>query len=90
MKPIGFFDEANRLHRLSELGDPLETEERKASNKEKSKIRARVEHVFGHMTNSMAGIFIRCIGIRRAVCAIALKNLAYNLSRYAYLTRAEK
>ena len=24
MKQIGFFDEDNRLHRLSELGDPLE------------------------------------------------------------------
>ena len=66
------------------------TEGQKASNKEKSKIRVRVEHVFGYMTNSMEGIFIRCIGIRRAQCAIALKNLAYNLSRYAYLARAQK
>jgi IS5 family transposase len=66
------------------------TEEQKASNKEKSKVRARVEHIFGHMANSMEGLFIRCIGIRRARCAIALKNLAYNLSRYAYLTRAQK
>ena len=66
------------------------TEGQKASNKEKSKVRVRVEHVFGFMTNSMEGIFIRCIGIRRARCAIALKNLAYNLSRYAYLRRAKK
>jgi IS5 family transposase len=65
-------------------GNPL-TEEQKASNREKSKTRARVEHVFGYMTNSMGGIFIRCIGINRAKCAITLKNLAYNLSRYAYL-----
>ena len=66
------------------------TEEQKASNREKSKTRVRVEHVFGHMTNSMGGMTIRCIGITRARCAIALKNLAYNMSRYAYLLFAKK
>lgn len=66
------------------------TEEQKASNKEKSRVRVRVEHVFGHMTNSMGGIYVRCIGLRRATCAVSLKNLAYNLSRYAYLCRAKK
>lgn len=70
-------------------GHPL-TEVQKASNKEKSRTRARVEHVFGHMTNSMGGIFIRSIGIKRARCAIALKNLAYNMSRYAYLKSSKK
>ena len=65
--------------------NPL-TDEQKASNREKSKVRVRVEHVFGHMTNSMGGMTIRCIGLTRARCTIALKNLAYNLSRYAYLT----
>jgi hypothetical protein len=52
-------------------------------------VRARVEHVFGHITNSMSGMTIRCIGLRRARCAIALMNLAYNLSRYAYLSTAK-
>ena len=66
------------------------TEEQKASNRQKSRTRARVEHVFGHMTNSMGGLYIRCIGILRARCIIALKNLAYNLSRYAYLACAKK
>jgi IS5 family transposase len=65
------------------------TEEQKASNREKSRTRVRVEHVFGHMSNSMGGLFIRCIGIRRATCMVALKNLAYNLSRYAYLACAK-
>jgi IS5 family transposase len=68
--------------------NPL-TDEQKASNLEKSKVRVRVEHVFGHMTNSMGGMTVRCIGLRRARCAIALKNLAYNLSRYAYLSSAK-
>lgn len=64
--------------------NPL-TEEQKESNREKSRIRARVEHVFGHMTKAMGGMFIRSIGIVRAYREITLKNLAYNLQRYAYL-----
>lgn len=52
-----------------------------ASNKKKSKIRVRVEHIFGFMTNSMNGMMIRCIGIIRAKNAIGLKNLSYNLFR---------
>lgn len=73
-----------KIHEKAYRNRPL-TEEQKASNREKSRIRARVEHVFGHMTQSLYGLFIRSIGIRRARCGIGLKNLAYNLSRYAYL-----
>ena len=61
------------------------TEEQKNSNKEKSRVRARVEHVFGFMTVSMGGIFIRTIGIVRAKAGIARRNMAYNLKRYTYL-----
>lgn len=39
-------------------GKPL-SESQEISNKAKSRIRARVEHVFGHMENSMGGIFVR-------------------------------
>ena len=35
------------------------TKKQKVSNRKKSKIRARVEHVFGFMTNSMKGIYVR-------------------------------
>jgi len=66
------------------------TEEQKARNREKSKVRARVEHIFGHMTNSFGEIFVRTIGIARARCQIALKNLAYNLQRYEFLMRTKK
>jgi len=66
------------------------TEEQKASNRQKSRIRARVEHVFGHMTNSFKGLSVRSIGITRAKCQIALKNLAYNLQRYECLIRPQK
>lgn len=57
------------------------TEAQKASNKEKSKIRVRVEHIFGFIENSMNGSFIRTIGIKRAEAVIGLMNLTYNLFR---------
>lgn len=60
------------------------TEEQKASNREKSRTRVRVEHVNGQMT-ICGGLFIRTIGIWRAERMICLKNIAYNISRYAYL-----
>ncbi|OGJ84601.1 MAG: hypothetical protein A2268_11265 [Candidatus Raymondbacteria bacterium RifOxyA12_full_50_37] len=53
-------------------------------NKIRSKIRSRVEHVFGDM-KSMKADFIRCIGIIRAEVKIGMINLTYNFRRYAYL-----
>jgi IS5 family transposase len=61
------------------------TDEQKASNRVKSKIRARVEHVFGYMTRFMGGITVRGIGITRANRDICHKNLAYNMKRAAFL-----
>jgi IS5 family transposase len=61
------------------------TAEQKANNREKSRIRARIEHVNGQMTNC-GGLFIRCIGLSRAVTAICLKNIAYNISRFSFLS----
>lgn len=66
------------------------TDEQKENNREKSKIRVRVEHIFGHMTNSMGGIFVRGIGIKKATLSLTLKNLTYNISRYAFLARHKK
>ncbi len=65
------------------------TEKQKASNKEKSKIRCRIEHIFGFMTNTMHGITLRCIGFERAWFQIGLINLVYNLRRYEFLKREE-
>ena len=61
------------------------TDEQKAENREKSKVRSRVEHVFGFMTVSMGGIIVRTIGLSRAKAEIARRNLAYNLKRYVFL-----
>ena len=78
-----------KIHDKAYRNKPL-TEIQKTSNKEKSRVRARVEHVFGHMTNSMGGMSTRVIGIERTTCVITLKNLAYNLSRWAYLDKVKK
>ena len=65
----------------------LLTEEQRAANTEKSKVRVRVEHVFGHMKNTMKGISQRCIGLMRTTFNLTLVNLTYNLCRYEFLTR---
>lgn len=62
------------------------TEEQKAKNKEKSKIRVRIEHIFGFIENSMNGSTIKTIGIRRAKALIGLMNLTYNLFRKVQIT----
>ena len=67
----------------------LLTEEQKENNRRKSKIRCRIEHVFGFMTMSMHGLTVRSIGIARATFHIGLTNLVYNLCRYSFLIRKE-
>jgi IS5 family transposase len=65
-------------------GRPL-TARQKAANRRRSKIRCRVEHIFGHMHTSMGGLHVRCIGKARTTARIGLKNLAYNISRLAVI-----
>lgn len=65
-------------------GAPL-TKRQKYNNKRKSRIRCRVEHVFGFMTGTMKGITVRSIGIVRAEFNIGLTNLVYNMCRYRLL-----
>lgn len=74
----------NRIHEKGYSNTPL-TEAQFENNRKKSKIRARIEHVFGYMTNSMRGIFIRTIGKKRASGVIGLMNITYNMSRYLQL-----
>ena len=78
--------------RINEKGyknRPL-TDEQKESNRQKSKVRARVEHVFGYITRFMNGISIRTIGIDRAEREICGMNLAYNIKRAVYLVSEKK
>jgi IS5 family transposase len=57
------------------------TEEQIANNREKSRVRSRVEHIFGFMEMSMNGMYIHSIGIKRATAIIGLMNLTYNMYR---------
>ena len=81
---FGFFDvelrvqwlltKGNRLSRLDAVVDweqtrPL-TEAQKESNRQKSKIGVWIEHVFGYMSQSMKGFYLRYIGRRRNAAAI--------------------
>jgi len=63
------------------------TEQQIAKNRKKSKVRARVEHVFGFIENSMGGSFIKTIGIARATTTIGLMNLTYNMFRVIQLQK---
>ena len=72
------------INEKGQKNKPL-TDEQKEANREKSKTRARVEHVNGQMT-MCGGLFVRCIGMWRAEMAICMKNIAYNISRFAYLS----
>lgn len=73
----------SRICRKGKRGNPLtklETEQ----NRKKSKVRARVEHVFAQIELMYGGV-IRCIGRHRAATKIGLLNLVYNMKRLAYL-----
>ncbi len=79
----------SKIHEKGYRNHPL-TEEQKISNREKSKIRVRIEHIFGHMTNSMRdGLKLRFIGMRRTTAGIGLLNLVYNMARYEQIVRLQ-
>jgi IS5 family transposase len=64
------------------------TEEQKEANKKKSKVRARVEHVFGAQ-DAMGGHWVRTIGLLRAKVKIGMMNLVYNMIRLVQLLRRD-
>ena len=85
-KVISKYMMENKVHEKGYRNKPL-TEEQKANNREKSKTKARVEHVFGFMEQSMNGLMVRSVGIVRATGVIGLMNLTYNLFRYEQVVR---
>jgi IS5 family transposase len=76
----------SHIQEKGHAGQPL-TDEQNRANRERSRIRSRVEHVFGVQENSLGGKLVRTIGLARATVKIGLMNLSYNLKRYAYLSR---
>lgn len=61
-----------------------------SGKEEKSKIRVRIEHIFGFMTVSMHGITLKSIGRVRAEFQIGLTNLIYNICRFETLSRLKR
>jgi len=81
-KVISKYKMKNLVNEKGYRNKPL-TDEQKESNREKSKTRARVEHVFGFMEQSMNGLIVKSVEIKRATGIIGLINLTYNLFRYS-------
>jgi len=65
------------------------TEQQKATNRVKSKVRARVEHVFGAQAQ-MGGHIVRTIGSMRAWVKIGMMNLVYNMVRLGQLHKRDR
>ena len=76
----------SRIHRRAARHRPL-SQTQEAANTVRSKVRARVEHVFGHQENSMGRKIVRTIGMARARFKIGMMNLGYNICRLVHLER---
>jgi IS5 family transposase len=76
----------SHIHVRAARGHPL-SKAKAAANRAKSRIRARIEHVFGAQETAPGGRMVRTIGIVRARLKIGLQNLAYNMRRLATLER---
>ena len=72
----------SRIHRKKTKGKPMSKRTAKA-NARKSKVRARVEHVFAQQKERM-NLFVRSVGIARAEATITMVNIAYNLGRWRW------
>jgi IS5 family transposase len=75
---LGAMGYASHIHEKG-TRDNLLTAKQQASNKKKSSIRVRVEHVFGSIANEQKGGFVRVRGLARAATKIGLTNLVYNM-----------
>lgn len=64
------------------------SEKQKSENRNWSKIRARVEHIFGEQLTSMRFTGIRTVGFDRAEFVIQMNNLVYNIKRLKVLVPA--
>lgn len=75
----------SKVHRKGKRGKPLNAYSKQANTK-KSKVRCRVEHVFGSQ-NDLRRKAICAIGIVRARTEIGMMNMVYNMRRFCFLER---
>ena len=89
----------SHIHRKGQRGKPL-TQQAQNSNRTKSTLRVRVEHIFGAQVVVPGGTLVRTIGVAsgcsnrwrdpwrlRAKARIGTPNLVYNLRRLGQLRR---
>jgi IS5 family transposase len=74
----------DQIMEKAQRGRPLSRAQKQA-NKARSRIRARIEHVYGQMTKRFEGLRLRCIGLGRATHQSGLSNLCYNMLRAVFL-----
>ena len=72
----------SQIHHKGNRNQPL-SEHQQRVNRKRSRVRARVEHIFGSQHNTMGGKFIRTVGMVWAPAKIGLMNLGYNFKRSA-------
>ncbi|CAK8723732.1 Transposase [Candidatus Electronema halotolerans] len=63
------------------------TEWEKQGNRTRSKIRSRIEHVFGIQAQRAGNMILRGTGFIRAAAKIGLRNLTFNIDRYGTLNK---
>jgi IS5 family transposase len=83
LKAQGF---KSRIHVRATRSHPL-SKTKEEANRKKSRVRARIEHVFGTQETSPGGRIVRTIGIVRARAKIGLQNFIYNIRRLVTLER---
>jgi IS5 family transposase len=76
----------SHVHKKGYKDRPLSDRDTRANTK-KSKVRARVEHVFGSIENEQGGLLTRVIGLARTTLKVGMTNLVYNMRRLITLHR---
>jgi IS5 family transposase len=73
----------SHVHERAYRSRPL-TEPQQAGNRERSSVRAKVEHVFGNWIMTMGGKLVHSIGLDAVSAMLGLKHLTYNFKRFLY------
>ena len=57
----------------------------KQGNRTRSRVRSRIEHVFGAIHQRAGDVILRTIGISMAEVKLGLRNIAYNMDHFCTL-----
>ena len=74
----------SHVHKKGKRNNPLSERDKKA-NTRKSKVRVRVEHIFGAISNEQGGLYFNVIGLARMTVKVGMMNIVYNMRRLVSL-----